>query len=113
MVKKIRHCDYVLWLQRHQTDNNKGQGYFLMIVCLCLIRELTISAWAPYGLKRLKHQGVKVITDVRFLRDRPLEITVGEAKNFQYKHFVSSPSCLQHFIFNVEVLPEFFSKVLL
>ena len=21
-----------------------------MIVCLCLIRELTISAWAPYGL---------------------------------------------------------------
>ena len=42
-------CDYVLRLQRHQTHDNKGQRYFLMIVCLCLVRKLTISAWAPYA----------------------------------------------------------------
>ena len=42
-------CLRSMRLQRHQTDNNKGRRYFSMIVCLCLVRELTISALAPYA----------------------------------------------------------------
>ena len=33
---------------RSYLGSSKGQRYFLMIVCLCLVRELTISAWVSY-----------------------------------------------------------------